>query len=86
MEINEHEIPSKAKVNGALTTGIIGTALGGLAVLGNGGGLLSNLLGNKNCGNVCSTTASGVTDSDLWIERKQCHDYLDITKQYYVPS
>ena len=86
MEINEHDIPSKAKVNGALTTGIIGTALGGLAVLGNGGGLLSNLLGNKNSGcqtNVCSTTASGVTDSDLWIERKQCHDYLDITKQYY---
>lgn len=87
MEINEHDIPSKGKVNAALTTGIIGTALGGLSVLGNGGGLVSNLLGNGNkscgCNNVCATTASGVTDSDLWIERKQCHDYLDITKQYY---
>ena len=87
MEINEHDIPSKGKVNAALTTGIIGTALGGMSVLGIGRNLVGNLLGG-NCGNTactpqCATTCSGVTDSDLWLERKECHDYLEMTKQYY---
>lgn len=87
MEINEHDIPSKGKVNAALTTGIIGTALGGMSVLGIGRNLVGNLLGG-NCGNTasapqCATTCSGVTDADLWLERKECHDYLEMTKQYY---
>lgn len=87
MEINEHDIPSKGKVNAALTTGIIGTALGGMSVLGIGRNLVGNLLGG-NCGNPasapqCATTCSGVTDADLWLERKECHDYLEMTKQYY---
>lgn len=87
MEINEHDIPSKGKVNAALTTGIIGTALGGMSVLGIGRNLVGNLLCG-NCGNPantpqCATTCSGVTDADLWLERKECHDYLEMTKQYY---
>lgn len=83
MEINEHDIPSKGKVNAALTTGIIGTALGGLNMIG-GKGLLGGLLcGNTTPNNVASTTCSGVTDADLWMERKECKDYLNLTKQYY---
>ena len=83
MEINEHDIPSKGKVNAALTTGIIGTALGGLNMLG-GKGLIGGLLGGSNTSNsVNSTTCSGVTDADLWMERKECKDYLTLTKQYY---
>ena len=89
MEINEHDMPSKGKVNAALTTGIIGTALGGLSILGNGKGLLNNILGNGNTSNsctkhVCDSTYSGVTDADLFIERTQCHNYLELTKQYYM--
>ena len=83
MEINEHDIPSKGKVNAALTTGIIGTALGGLNMLG-GKGLIGGLLGGSvTSNNVNSTTCSGVTDADLWMERKECKDYLTLTKQYY---
>lgn len=84
MEINEHDIPSKSKVNAGLTTGIIGTALGGISVLGLGKNLVGNLLGG-NTANAphCASTCSGVTDSDLWLERKECHDYLEMTKQYY---
>lgn len=87
MEINEHDIPSKGKVNAALTTGIIGTALGGMSVLGIGKNLVGNLLGgnygNTACTPQCATTCSGVTDADLWLERKECRDYLEMTKQYY---
>lgn len=79
MEIHEKDIPSKGKVNAALTTGIIGTALGGLNMLG---GNLGSLTGN-NSKNVSSTTCSGVTDSDLYIEREQCKNYIELTKQYY---
>jgi F0F1-type ATP synthase beta subunit len=39
MEIEEKKYASNAKGNAALTTGIIGTALGGLLTLGNGNGL-----------------------------------------------
>jgi hypothetical protein len=78
MEIHEKDIPSKGKVNAALTTGIIGTALGGLNMLG---GNLGSLVGNNK--NVSSTTCSGVTDSDLYIEREQCKNYIELTKQYY---
>jgi hypothetical protein len=78
MELQEKDIPSKGKVNAALTTGIIGTALGGLNMLG---GNLGSLVGNNK--NVSSTTCSGVTDSDLYIEREQCKNYIELTKQYY---
>jgi hypothetical protein len=44
-----HNIPSKGATSAALTTGIIGTSLGAVNALGNGG-LLSGLLGGGNCG------------------------------------
>lgn len=44
-----HNIPSKGATSAALATGIIGTSLGAVNALGNGG-LLSGLLGGGNCG------------------------------------
>lgn len=47
MEIERnHHASGVAK--GGLTTGIIGTSLGALALLGNGAGLMGNLLGGRN--------------------------------------
>ncbi len=49
----EHNVASNSKANAALTTGIIGTALGA-GVLGNngcGGGILGNLFGGNGNGN-----------------------------------
>lgn len=50
-----HNVASKGVANAGLTTGIIGTSLGALNALGNGGmGLLGGLFGN-GCGNMaCS--------------------------------
>lgn len=50
-----HNVASKGVANAGLTTGIIGTSLGALNALGNGGmGLLGGLLGG-GCGNMaCS--------------------------------
>jgi hypothetical protein len=71
-------VPSNAKVNGALTTGIIGTSLAGLMLLSGGNnGFLSGLFGGK------TSNMSGLTNEDVYIERKQCQDFIDITKQYY---
>ena len=44
---------NNGKVNGALTTGIIGTSLGALNAMGGAGGLLGGLFGD-GCNNVCS--------------------------------
>lgn len=73
---------SNAKANAGLTLGIIGTSLAGLNILSNGGGLgnLFNMTGN-NSGSGCAN--AGLTNEDLYLERKQCENYLDITKQYY---
>lgn len=66
---------SNAKGNAALTTGIIGTSLAGLLALGGGKGLLSGLLsGSSN---------SDVPHGELWNERKEQTDYIELTKQYY---
>lgn len=73
---NGHKIPSNAKVNGALTTGIIGTSLAGLmatGILGKG------VLGMNGCG--CPNP--GVPQGDLYNERKESQDYIELTKQYY---
>lgn len=83
-----HEIPSNAKVNSALTLGIIGTALSGLGLLGMGGGLLNNLNGknsnnNANSGSDMCAESNTMTAETLYIERKQCQNFLDTTKQYY---
>lgn len=70
-------VPSNTKVNGALTTGIIGTSLAGLLAVGGASGVLGNLFGGRQSNN------SGLTNEDVYIERKQCQDYLEMTKQYY---
>lgn len=76
------KIPSNGKVNAALTTGIIGTSLSGLMALGGiGKNLLGGLTGN-NCG--CNPTPNcGVPQGDLYNERKETTDYIELTKQYY---
>lgn len=69
--------PSHAKVNGALTTGIIGTSLAGLltlGALGKGNGLAGILGGDPN---------QGVPHGELYNERKEQEDYVEITKQFY---
>ena len=71
----KHEYASKAKGNAGLTLGIIGTSLAGLMALGNGG--IGSLLGggSQNC--------SGVPHGELYNERKEQSDFVELTKQYY---
>ena len=66
---------SKAKGNAGLTLGIIGTSLAGLMALGNGG--IGSLLGggSQNC--------PGVPHGELYNERKEQSDFVELTKQYY---
>lgn len=90
---------SNAKLNAALTTGIIGTTLAGLLTLNGGnGGLLSGLLGggcgcNNNCGSNqgqcgCSTAQNKngmyvMDEQELYLERKSAENVLASTKQFY---
>lgn len=77
MEGVKHEVPSKGKVNAALTTGIIGTALSGILTL-NSLGIGNGLFGCKpQCG--CESIPHG----ELYNERKETADYIELTKQYY---
>jgi hypothetical protein len=71
----KHEYASKAKGNAGLTLGIIGTSLAGLMALGNGG--VGSLLGGglQNC--------PGVPHGELYNERKEQADFVELTKQYY---
>ena len=71
----KHEYASKAKGNAGLTLGIIGTSLAGLMALGNGG--IGSLLGggSQNC--------PGVPHGELYNERKEQQDFVELTKQYY---
>ena len=71
---------TNAKANAGLTTGIIGTSLAGLltlGALGKNGGLAGLLGGGNSCPN------PGVPQGDLYNERKETQDYIDLTKQYY---
>ena len=84
--VNAHEgmthekYASNLKGNAGITLGTIGTSLAGLMLLGNGGlGNLLNFGGNNNCG----SANAGLSNEDLYLERKQCQNYLDTTKQYY---
>lgn len=77
MEGVKHEVPSKGKVNGALTTGIIGTSLSGLLALG-ALGIGSGIFGGNKAPN-----CSGVPHGELYNERKETADYIELTKQYY---
>ena len=76
---NQH-IPSNGKVNAALTTGILGTALGGLSLLGNG----ALMCGRNNHGgwNNGQYWDNGVNEH-MYAERKECKDCLDLTRQNY---
>ena len=74
MECVKNEVPSKAKVNAALTTGIIGTSLSGIMALG-ALGLGSGFIG-KPCNN-------SVPHGELYNERKETTDFIELTKQYY---
>lgn len=76
--IEGHKVPSNAKVNGALTTGIIGTSLSGLLALG-AMGVGSGVFGKSNCNNPCP----GVPHGELYNERKETADYIELTKQFY---
>jgi hypothetical protein len=71
-----HEIPSMAKANAALTTGIIGTSLSGLLALG-ALGVGTGVIGGKTQCN------AGVPSGELYNERKEQADYVELTKQYY---
>jgi hypothetical protein len=83
---HEQEIPW-GKINGGLTTGIIGTSLAGLLTLGamgKNGGLLNGILGGNNCNNCNNCNpCPGVPTGDLYNERKEQADYIELTKQYY---
>lgn len=68
---------SNAKANAGLTTGIIGTSLAGLLALKSG--LFNNILGGNNG----TAEAGSVPFGPLYNERKECQDYIELTKQYY---
>ena len=67
---------SNAKANAGLTLGIIGTSLAGLMALGGGTGI-ANLLGGG------SKQDPGVPHGELYNERKEQQDFVELTKQYY---
>lgn len=79
-EVMETHVPT-GKINGALTTGIIGTSLAGILALKSG--LFGNILGGgSSWGNGADPSASS-NFGPLYNERKECQDYIELTKQYY---
>lgn len=90
------DFASKATGNAGLTLGIIGTALGALNAIGNGGGILGGILGNSTptvvnpymipnngwTSNGWSVPAPN-TAQDAFIEREVCRNYLNTTEQFY---
>ena len=59
---------------------IIGTSLAGLLTLGAVGMGSRNGLFGCNAG---GTSTANVTNEDLYVERKECQDYIELTKEYY---
>ena len=80
MHHDEHKYASNAKGNAALTTGIIGTSLAGLLALK--GGLFNGIFGG-GCPAPAEGGGSGIPFGSLYNERKECQDYIELTKQYY---
>lgn len=79
---SHQHIPSNCKVNAALTTGIIGTALGGLSLLGNGAMMCNR--NNQWCGNPGFIGYAYPQYNDgMYVERKESNDCLELTKQNY---
>jgi hypothetical protein len=68
------EFASNAKANAGLTTGIIGTALGGILAMKDG--LFNGILGGGN-------SDAGVPHGERYNERKEQEDYVALTKQFY---
>ena len=73
----KHEYASKAKGNAGLTLGIIGTSLAGLMALGAVG------KGTGILGGGSTPSCPGVPHGELYNERKEQADFVDLTKQYY---
>ena len=73
-----HKYASNAKANAGLTTGIIGTSLAGLLTLGamSKGGGLGSILGGAD-------PNANVPHGELYNERKEQQDFVELTKQYY---
>lgn len=71
------EYASNAKGNAGLTLGIIGTALSGILSMKDG--LFNGILGGGQ-----SSKCEGVPQGDLWNERKEQADYVELTKQFFT--
>lgn len=75
MEVRESDVfATKGKANAALTTGIIGTALGGILAFKDG--LFKGIFNGGN-------TDDCVPHGERYNERKEQEDYVALTKQYY---
>ena len=72
-----HKWATNAKANAGLTTGIIGTSLAGLLALKSG--FFNGIIG----GGSTMTPETSVSFGPLYNERKECQDYIELTKQYY---
>lgn len=68
------EFASNSKANAALTTGIIGTALGGILSVKEG--LFNGIFGGPKADD-------SVPHGERYNERKEQEDYVALTKQYY---
>ena len=77
------EFASNAKGNAALTTGIIGTALGGILAMKSGlfNGIFGGGSGSGSDGSAYHSC--GCPTGDLYNERKEQEDFVTLTKQYY---
>lgn len=74
--MHDHKYASKAKGNAGLTLGIIGTSLAGLlsmGALGKGAGIIGGQV----------PTCPGVPHGELYNERKETQDYIELTKEFY---
>jgi len=74
--MEQKQFASNEKANAALTTGIIGTALGGILAMK--GGLFNGIFGGWGC-----NPEGGVPHGELYNERKEQEDYVALTKQFY---
>jgi hypothetical protein len=67
---------TNSKANAGLTTGIIGTSLAGILALKSG--LFNGILGGAP-----APEAGNPSFGPLYNERKECQDYIELTKQFY---
>ena len=72
------EWATNGKANAGLTLGIIGTALSGILSMKDG--LFNGVFGG---GQSAGRDGSGMPHGELYNERKEQADYIELTKQYY---